>query len=150
GVMTGKFTRHLKGKGRVFGIKFRPGAFYPVLRANLSTLTDRSKPLREVFGAAGVRYGRNLREEESAHGCVEIAENFLRAQQLQWDPRIEEICHWVEQTAKDRSITRVEHLVERSGLSLRTLQRLFGIYVGVSPKWIVQRYRLHEAAEQLA
>ena len=30
------------------------------------------------------------------------------------------------------------------------LQRLFGRYVGVSPKWVIQRYRLHEAAEQLA
>ena len=32
----------------------------------------------------------------------------------------------------------------------RMLQRLFATYVGVSPKWVIQRYRLHEAAEQLA
>jgi AraC-like DNA-binding protein len=35
-------------------------------------------------------------------------------------------------------------------LTTRTLQRLFATYVGVSPKWVIQRYRLHEAAEQLA
>ena len=35
-------------------------------------------------------------------------------------------------------------------MNVRTLQRLFDKYVGVSPKWVVQRYRLHEAAEQLA
>jgi transcriptional regulator GlxA family with amidase domain len=34
-----------------------------------------------------------------------------------------------------------------SGLSARTLQRLFADYVGVSPKWVMRRARLHEAAE---
>jgi len=27
---------------------------------------------------------------------------------------------------------------------------LFDDYVGVSPKWVIQRYRLHEAAERIA
>jgi AraC-like DNA-binding protein len=30
------------------------------------------------------------------------------------------------------------------------MQRLFREYVGVSPKWVLQRYRLHEAAARLA
>src|SRR5262249_1624732 len=38
----------------------------------------------------------------------------------------------------------------RFGLSPRSLQRLFQRYVGVSPKWVLQRYRLHEAAARLA
>src|SRR5258706_16315051 len=29
GVTTGKFSHLLKDQGRVFGVKFRPGAFYP-------------------------------------------------------------------------------------------------------------------------
>ena len=52
--------------------------------------------------------------------------------------------------AGDRDITKVEDLVERYGLNVRAVQRLFAKYVGVSPKWVIQRYRLHEAAEQLA
>ena len=35
-------------------------------------------------------------------------------------------------------------------MSARTLQRLFRRYVGVGPKWVLQRYRLHEAAERIA
>ena len=30
------------------------------------------------------------------------------------------------------------------------MQRLFSEYVGVGPKWVLQRYRLHDAIEQLA
>jgi AraC-like DNA-binding protein len=33
-----------------------------------------------------------------------------------------------------------------SGLTARSLQRLFADYVGVSPKWVMRRARLHEAA----
>jgi AraC-like DNA-binding protein len=30
------------------------------------------------------------------------------------------------------------------------LQRWFNEYVGVGPKWVINRYRLHEAIERLA
>ena len=30
---------------------------------------------------------------------------------------------------------------------MRGLQRLFAEYVGVSPKWVILRYRIHEAVE---
>jgi AraC-like DNA-binding protein len=40
--------------------------------------------------------------------------------------------------------------VERFGIATRTLQRIFSDYVGASPKWVIQRYRLQEAAERLA
>lgn len=32
GVVTGKFTRVLEGSGWVFGIKFKPGSFYPFVK----------------------------------------------------------------------------------------------------------------------
>jgi AraC-like DNA-binding protein len=45
---------------------------------------------------------------------------------------------------------RVADVAARHGVSVRTLQRLFRRHVGVSPKWVLQRYRLHEAAERMA
>jgi AraC-like DNA-binding protein len=45
---------------------------------------------------------------------------------------------------------RVGELAARHGMSPRSLQRLFRRYVGVSPKWVLRRYRLHEAAERIA
>jgi AraC-like DNA-binding protein len=45
---------------------------------------------------------------------------------------------------------RVTDVAAEHGVSARTLQRLFRRHVGVSPKWVLQRYRLHEAAERMA
>ncbi len=45
----------------------------------------------------------------------------------------------------DHSLSRVEDVAARHGLSVRALQRLFRRFVGVGPKWVLQRYRLHDA-----
>src|SRR5262245_28629275 len=50
GVITGKFARRLEGQGHVFGVKFRPGAFYPFLKAPISCLTDTEFGLGDAFG----------------------------------------------------------------------------------------------------
>ncbi len=47
-------------------------------------------------------------------------------------------------------VAKVDDVVRLAGLSKRTLERLFREYVGVGPKWVIQRYRLHEAAEYAA
>jgi AraC-like DNA-binding protein len=41
-------------------------------------------------------------------------------------------------------------LAAARGVSTRSLQRAFQRRVGVSPKWVLKRYRLHEAAERIA
>lgn len=46
--------------------------------------------------------------------------------------------------------TRVSDVAARQAVSVRTLQRLFARYVGVGSKWVLQRYRVHEALEQLS
>lgn len=150
GVPKGKFTTRLEGKGRVLGTKFRPGGFRPFLAAPVSSLSGRTVRLEEIFGPAAEGL------EEEALGFAdpvrgfEVVQAFLERLQPQPDPQIDLAARIAERAAADREITRVEHLTAAFGLGTRTLQRLFSEYVGVSPKWIIQRYRLHEAAERIA
>lgn len=48
----------------------------------------------------------------------------------------------------DRTVRRVSALARDAGLPVRTLQRLFADWVGVPPKWVVLRHRLHDALER--
>jgi len=150
GVTTRRFQIQLVGKGWVFGIKFRPGCFYPFYRAPVAALTDRAIGLDTVFGAAGAEYERDVLACASVDEMIDCAEQFLRARLPAPDENIALINSVVDQIAVDRTITRVAALADRIGVSQRTLQRLFGQYVGVGPKWVIQRYRLLEAADQLA
>jgi AraC-like DNA-binding protein len=54
----------------------------------------------------------------------------------------------VETILEDREIKAVDDLAAKVGIGKRSLQRLFNDYVGVSPKWVIRRYRLHELIER--
>lgn len=146
GVMTGRFTTRLEGCGEVFGIKLRPAAF--PLGVPMARLTDRVAPLDRAFGDAALLAGSVLAAPD-LEAKIAAAESFF-------EPRLPPLCpeaillrDLVERVATDRTLLRVEDLARLVDLDVRTLQRRFRHYVGVSPKWVIQRYRLHEAAERL-
>lgn len=137
GVFTGRFTRELSGSNRVIATKFRPGGFHPFHPVPAHTLTNRAIPVSEVFG----------RFEPTTTDEIEAG---LRDHGWDDDPRVGEIVALHAAMLEDPAITRVEHLCRHAGYSKRTLQRLFREYVGVTPKWVLERIRLHEAAERMA
>jgi AraC-like DNA-binding protein len=148
GVTRGKFSRLLSGVGSIFAVKFTPGGFHPFLLSPVSTLTDSIASVGDVFGDDGVLVARSVQTARTDLSRTRIVEALLR-QRLRPDPAVARVADLVYSAAKDRTIVKVDDLVVRSGSSRRSLERLFAKYVGVSPKWVIQRYRLHEAAEQL-
>jgi AraC-like DNA-binding protein len=150
GVHTGLFTRHLAGRGRILGVKFRPGGFRPIYGQPVSGLANRMAPLEEIFGQAAAGLERRAlahREHAAAFGLIQ---DFLIDLRPAPDETVELVGRITERIATDREITRVEQVAREFGLGSRRLQRLFDDYVGVPPKWVIQRYRLHEAAERIA
>jgi AraC-like DNA-binding protein len=150
GLMTGRFTRVLEGCGRVFGIRFRPAGFRPFFGRPVTAVTDRRIAISEVFGADGEAFAEHILSLEDEPRMVEAAEAFVRDRLPAADPAVAAVNGIVERVAADRRITRVDDLAALSGIGKRTLQRLFREYVGASPKWVIKRCRLHEAAERLA
>lgn len=148
-----KFSTLLEDKGGVFAVKFTPGGFYPFVGVPVSGFSDRIVRLRDVFGWRGDDLDRAVLAEDTDPPRIELVESFLLTHLRdvdEADENVVKVTEIVYQVAKDRAILKVQDLVHRHGLNLRTLQRLFARYVGVSPKWVIQRYRLLEAAEQLA
>jgi AraC-like DNA-binding protein len=137
GVFTGRFQRELTGSGRVIATKFRPGGFHAFHPVPAHTLTDKVVLADEVLGRMRPTTFAEIEEGLRAHGFTD-------------DPRIDEIGALHAAMLDDPALTRVEHLCAHAGYSARTLQRLFREYVGVTPKWVLDRIRLHEAAERMA
>lgn len=150
GVMTKRFETVLRGRGRVFGVKFRPGGFRPWLGRPVATITDRRIAPVDVFGSAIARLDAAIAAASDELAMIEHATSFLLARTPPPDENVERVAAIAASIMGDRAITRVEHLVAATGLDLRALQRLFREYVGASPKWVINRYRLHEALEQIA
>lgn len=152
GVMTGKFTRLLEGHGHVFGIKFQPAGFYPFARRPMRSLTDQRLPFADIFGVRCDELESAILAQLDQATQVTLAEDFLRARLPQPDERVAILNNIVADIAADRDITTVEQVLHRCAhgtMSKRTLQRLFSDYIGVGPKWVIRRFRLHEAAGRI-
>jgi len=79
---------------------------------------------------------------------IGYAEALLGSMLPERDPLAEQVAALVSGITDDPGLRRVDQLSAFSGMTARTLQRLFADYVGVSPKWVMRRARLHEAAER--
>lgn len=150
GVGRERFTYTYRGVGGVFGIKFRPGGFLPFLGRPLSEITDTVLPAEELWGPAAASLAERMAATSGVDRRVALVEEFLHERWPQPDPQVEFVQRIVAALLHDRTIVRVDDVTEMFNVNSRTLQRLFQRYVGVSPKWVLRRYRLHEAAAVLA
>lgn len=146
GVPERRFERRLEGRGFVFGVKFRPAGFSGLVDEDMRALTNRGVPASEVFRGV-TRLERTIAKATSMEACVDAAENFFVLPALADDAAL--VRDVVERLEADRALVRVEQAAAVAGVDVRTLQRLFRRHVGVTPKWVLARYRLHEAAARL-
>jgi AraC-like DNA-binding protein len=143
------FTRKLEGRGRVCGIQFRPGGFRPFAPDRpVSALTGRQADLAEVFPGAPPGSAARVLDPADDDGRVAELDRFLLSLDPRPDPAAARAMDLVQRAREDRTVRRVARLAEDGGMSVRTLQRLFAVQVGVSPKWVILRYRIHEALER--
>ncbi|WAZ23308.1 helix-turn-helix domain-containing protein [Streptomyces cinnabarinus] len=148
GVTLGLYTRKLSGRGRVCGVKFRPGGFRPYAPGDpVSRWTDRALPAEEVFPRATGEAARTIVTPVDDRDRVAALDAFLLALAPAPDPQADLAMELVRRIRADRALRRVGDFADAEGLSTRALQRLFSAYVGVSPKWVLLRYRIQEALD---
>ncbi len=150
GVLRGRYSHTLDGSGDIFGSAFRPAGFRSLFGRPVAELTDRIVEGSAVFGAAASELAGRIHDARNVDERIGIAEDFVRGR-LPGAPlaTVRTVNGLVDAILANRAILRVDDIVDRYGIGKRNLQKLFREYVGVTPKWVIQRYRLHEAAERL-
>ncbi|MEO3978566.1 helix-turn-helix domain-containing protein [Streptomyces sp. CAU 1734] len=154
GIGTELFTMKLEGRGRVCGVQFRPGGFRPFAPERpVSAWTGRRVPAGAPAGplaSLGADGGAAaVTAPESEDGRVAALDALLlRLAPGRADPRALRAMELAGRIRDDRTVRRVAELAAAEGVSVRSLQRLFADWVGVGPKWVILRYRLHDALER--
>lgn len=156
GLARGVGSRTLSGEGWAFGVMLQPGAARGLIGAerSIESLSDAPEPLggfdvgeegRPSGGGLAARI-RSLRSDDT--GMVAAFEHWLRARHP--DPEAGRLINAVvDAVENDPGIRSVDDLARRFGLGVRSLQRLTAEFVGMNPKWLLQRQRLQDAAAQL-
>lgn len=150
GVVRGAFERKVEGSGRVFGVRFKPGGLRPFIDHPVSRLADRTMPFGEVLRVPALDAEQRVLGGADDGAMVKAAEAMLLAVLPAQDPRALLAEQAVAAAAASDGPASVAALCAQAGIDERALQRLFSNYVGVSPKWVIQRYRLQEASWRLA
>jgi AraC-like DNA-binding protein len=150
GILRGRYSHTLDGRGDIFGTAFRPAGFRPLLGRPVTELTDRVVEGSAVFGAAAGELAGRIYDARNVEERIGIAEGFVRGRLTGAVlAAVRTVNGLVDAILADRAILKVDDIVDRYGIGKRNLEKLFREYIGVTPKWVIQRYRLHEAAERL-
>lgn len=129
GVVTGKFTRELEGTGKVLGIKFRPGGFYPFYESPVSSFTDDVLAPDTAFETDIDNLEQSILSADPKR-MAELAEEFLDDILPEKDEQVQQVNTIVEAIISDQTLIRVKQLAEQFGISKRISQRRFSQYVG--------------------
>lgn len=156
GVVSGLSSTALAGDGWAAGVMLTAAEGHLLTGRSVDEFTDRHVDLPEVLRSNGAELTADIRslmaehpEAEDSHRAVmAVYEKVLRSF-LPIDKEghlVNEIVRYVE---SDPEVLRVAQICTHFGLSERTVQRLVRRRLGLTPKWLIQRRRLHEAAEAL-
>jgi len=143
------FEVELSGTRRVFATKFRPGAFRPFFGRAVSALTDTFLPVETVFGQSSAELTATLAALNDPFGMAKRLEDLLRERLPAPDEKADLARRVVEFAGANLALVSTTVLADAFGIGVRSLQRLFDEYVGVTPKWVIDRYRMLEAVETL-
>ncbi|MCX2966408.1 helix-turn-helix domain-containing protein [Gordonia sp. NPDC062954] len=156
GVVTGLSETVLTGEGWAIGTMLTPAAGGLITGGAVSDWTDRFGDLSEPAGAAGARLTADVRavmapgprDPDRQHEATDLVEAWIRGFAPVDDDGllINAIVEFVE---GDSSVTSVTQICDRFHVTERSLQRLTRRRLGLTPKWLIQRRRLQEAAERL-
>lgn len=147
GVVTRRFDVEIRGRGRVAGLRFRPGGLAALTGLSARSWTDSTVAAADTV-PAGIVEALSSLDLEGDVDMVAVEAAFPEVP-ADGDARYDRVLGVVADMLEDRSILAVADLEQRHGVSARTLQRDFLHYVGVGPKWVLARYRMHDVVAAL-
>lgn len=149
GCSTKKFDYEIVGTGQVLGLKLFPAMGRCFLNDPMSKITDNRINLEVLIGSNAITLEGDLKGNALIADTITkfgqtLTEVSTRPSQAMIDVR--NMVEYIETTQK---VFRVSELAAHFSFTTRQLQRLFSSYVGVSPKWVIDRYRMLEAVDVL-
>lgn len=150
GVVHGAYEKQLAGQGRVLGVRFKVGGLRPWISQPLAAFADSTIAADELLDMPAAQAASLVLQQTSDAAMVDCAQAMLLARLPPSDPDAllaARLCTAIEARGGPVSVAQ---LCQQAGMHERRLQRLFANYVGASPKWVIQRYRLQEALWRLA
>lgn len=149
GPVSKTYQYRMCGRGQIFAVKFQPGGFYPFYNRPIAELTDKTLALTSIPDIFSSVPNTSLESETNIDSAIDIIEAWLNRFTIQPPAFLPKLIEIINVIAADQDIVKTEHLCQRFNLSERKLQREFRRLLGLTPKWVIKKYRMHEALNSL-
>lgn len=143
------FSYKMANSGKVLGIKFKAGALAEILPLSLDEFVNKELVAQAYFTESVEALAAELNHDLADQVIFNKMQNFLVP--LVKNPSRQQlmVIEQLELIKTTPEITSVQQLSDRTHVSVRSLQRNFIKYLGLSPKWLIRKYRLHQALSEL-
>ncbi|MGH0001716.1 helix-turn-helix domain-containing protein [Pseudovibrio ascidiaceicola] len=149
GINTDVFHYTLQQRGRVFGVKFRPGAFADFFRYTPSSLLNTHENIEPFLSITEQQLVAKLKSADDPAAFAVQMDNLLISHKHPATSKAKDAGALVDLIATTDEINNLKDLSRISGFQPRTIQRLFQSHVGVNPKWVIERYRMLAAVDAI-
>jgi len=143
------YSYKMTAEGQIFAVKFKAGALAELLTEPMTHFVDQEREAAEYFGAEVNELASVLQKPASDGEVVDKIHAFLTPFVRKATTQRQAVEQQLSLIKQNAEITKVEQLAKHANTSVRTLQRNFIKYFGLTPKWLIRKYRLHQALTKL-
>jgi AraC-like DNA-binding protein len=134
-----------RGAVATAGVRFRTGGLSPFVREPMARYTNRTPGIAEVFGDVSLRLDASLSDCRSDIDTQkELLDAFL-LERLDLDASYATFIGVKAEIENNGGLVPVEEASRSAGISPRNLGRLFGRFLGFSPKYFARIVRFQKA-----
>jgi AraC-like DNA-binding protein len=136
--------------GQLFGFGLLPAGWAALMGDDAERLTDRAIDAADLFGPWIEEVAAALHTAADVEARLVIGNNFAREVLKEHEAApmwfIRTVDRWLTETASPQ----VADLVEATGMSIRSVERMTKHYYGLSPRMLARKYRAVRAVSALA
>lgn len=150
GPTSGRVRAIANGPTAMFGFGMLPAGWAALMGDDADKLTDDAMDAADLFGPWIDEVAAALEQADTAEEKLVIGNNFAREVLTRGETApmwfIRTVDEWLTATPSPQ----VPALVEATGMSIRSVERMTKHYYGLSPRMLARKYRAVRAASALA
>ncbi len=150
GPTSGRVRAISHGPAQLFGFGLLPAGWATLMGVDAEKLTDRAIDAADMFGPWIDEVATALEAATDAEARLVIGNNFAREVLKRNEPAPLWFIRTVDQWLTASSSPQVPDLVDATGMSIRSVERMTKYYYGLSPRMLARKYRAVRAASALA
>lgn len=135
---------------RLFGFGMLPAGWAVLMGAHAERLTDRAIDAADLFGPWIDEVAAEMENAPTIEERLVIGNNFVREILKRNEPAPMWFIRTVDLWLTESASPQVPDLVEATGMSIRSVERMTKHYYGLSPRMLARKYRAVRAAAALA